>query len=97
MKSKEYLEKQSKEQLIIFLHNEEYENERLRQKLLLLTGCQAFGDMDGMDGACVACNKDHRCLADRCYLFSEAYIRWWKKEQREKEKENNKVNVDLSF
>ena len=35
----EWLNEQSKEQLIIFYKNQEYEIERLRDKLTLLTGC----------------------------------------------------------
>lgn len=93
------LEHFPKEQLIVFLHNEELENERLREKLFLLTGCREFGNMDGMDGTCVYCNEKDKNLADRCFLFTNAFSCWYKrhpfKNADVNEAENN--NGDLSF
>lgn len=83
----EWLNEQSKEQLIIFYKNNEYEKQRLRDKIALLTGCAGFGDCDGTDGGCVDCYFDSPQLHQRCHLFQSAFHQY-RKEKREKE--NNK-------
>ena len=60
----EFLEKQTKEQIIIFLHNTEYELESLRKRMEKLTGCREFGAVDGMNGNCVECFYDNKKLLD---------------------------------
>ena len=57
------------EQLKIFLHNQEYEIESLRNRLYRLTGCNNFGNLDGMDGSCVECFYNDRKLFDKCWEF----------------------------
>ena len=69
MTDKEYFYKQTKEQIIIFLQNEQFENQKLRLKLELLTGCQGFGDADGMDGSCVECSYNDPKQFERCHTF----------------------------
>ena len=68
----EFLEEQSKEQLIVFLKNHELIENNLRDKLELLSGCSYFGDQDGTDGACVNCYYDNHALHTRCCLFQNA-------------------------
>lgn len=79
----EFYKQQSKEQLIIFLKNQDYEIQCLRDKLFLLTGCQCFGNSDGMDGGCVDCHYDNRNLCERCHFFQSAFH-----EYRKQKKEN---------
>ena len=67
---KEFLEQQSKEQLIIFLKNTEYQVKSLHQRMEKLTGCPEFGNVDGMNGACVECFYDNPELFDRCEKFT---------------------------
>ena len=81
----EWLNEQSKEQLIIFYKNQEYEIERLRDKLMLLTGCSCLGDSDGTNGGCIECYYENINLNQRCEAF-QAAIRQYLKEKREKEK-----------
>ena len=71
MTNNDYLQKQTKDQLIIFLHNEQLENHRLRLKLELLTGCKGFGDADGMDGSCVECSYNDPKQFERCHTFRD--------------------------
>ena len=47
------LEEQSKEQIIIFLHNAELE----------------FGNIDGMNGSCVDCSYENKELFNKCWNF----------------------------
>lgn len=56
-------------QLQIFLHNQEYIAETLRNRLFKLTGCKDFGNLDGMNGTCVDCSYNERELFDRCWNF----------------------------
>ena len=74
----EWLNEQSKEQLIIFIKNDEYENQRLRDKIALLTGCAGFGDCDGMDGSCIECYYNNTQLHQRCHLFQSAFHQYRK-------------------
>ena len=74
----EWLNEQSKEQLIIFYKNNEYENQRLRDKIALLTGCAGFGDCDGTDGGCVYCSCDNTQLHQRCHLFQSVFHQYRK-------------------
>ena len=65
----DFLEKQTKEQLIIFLHNDDYIIDNLRARLYKLTGCGNFGNMDGMDGCCVGCYYNNEELFRKCESF----------------------------
>ena len=56
-------------QLQIFLHNQKYITETLRDRLFKLTGCKDFGNLDGMNGTCVDCFYNERELFDRCWNF----------------------------
>ena len=75
----EYYETQSKDQLIIFLNNQDYTESTLRDKLFLLGGCHNFGGCDGTDGACVECYYNNQALFDRCSYFADAYIKYRKR------------------
>ena len=57
------------EQLRIFLHNQDYIIESLRQRLWRLTGCKDFGNLDGMNGACIECFYDDKQLFEKCEQF----------------------------
>lgn len=65
----EFLEEQTKEQIIIFLHNTELELESLRKRMEKLTGCREFGYLDGMNGNCIECSYDNKKLFDKCWNF----------------------------
>ena len=65
----EFLEEQTKEQIIIFLHNTEYELESLRKRMEKLTGCREFGAVDGMNGNCIECFYDNKKLFEKCEKF----------------------------
>jgi hypothetical protein len=67
----EFYKQQSKEQLLVFLHNSELELNSLRERLFLLGGCFNFGCVDGMDGTCVECSYNDKYLFDRCWRFSK--------------------------
>lgn len=83
---KEFYESQSKEQLVIFLLNTEYENERLKNKLKILTGCESYGDSDGMDGSCVECYHRNPILQMKCSQFQTNIYK--------KQKKNMKIKVN---
>lgn len=57
------------EQLQIFLHNQELITENLRNRLFKLTGCRDFGNLDGMNGACIECSYEDKELFNRCWNF----------------------------
>lgn len=57
------------EQLQIFLHNQELITENLRNRLFKLTGCRDFGNLDGMNGACIECSYEDKELFNRCWDF----------------------------
>ena len=84
----EWLNEQSKEQLIIFYKNNEYENQRLRDKITLLTGCAGFGDCDGTNGSCVDCCYNNPQMFERCNLFQSAFYQH-RKEKFKKEESSN--------
>jgi len=84
MTKDEFYKQQSKEQLIIFLKNQDYEIQRLRDKLFLLTGCQGFGNSDGMDGGCVDCYFNNRNSWERCNFFQSAFHEYRKQKQENK-------------
>ena len=67
--NKEFLDKQSREQLYIFLNNDEYIINSLRERLYKLTGCHDFGNVDGMNGTCIDCFYNNRPLFDKCWNF----------------------------
>lgn len=72
---KEYYESQTKEQLIIFLLNGKRENDLLKEKLNMLTGCPYFGDCDSMNGSCVDCHYDNPTLQMQCSQFQGKFTR----------------------
>lgn len=80
----EWYAQQSKEQLVIFLKNDDYIIKNLRNKTEFLTGCPNFGDSDGTDGACVECSCNNLQLWERCNLFCLA-IREYRKKMWERE------------
>ena len=63
------LQNETKEQLIIFLHNSEYTVDNLRDRLYRLTGCGDFGNVDGTVGTCVECFYDNPELFNKCWEF----------------------------
>lgn len=65
----DFLNEQTKEQIIIFLHNTESQLEHLRERMYKLTGCREFGNLDGMNGACVECSYNEKKLFDKCWNF----------------------------
>ena len=65
----EFLNEQTKEQIIIFLHNTEYELESLRKRMEKLTGCREFGALDNMNGNCIECFYDDRKRYEKCWNF----------------------------
>ena len=65
----DFLKSQTKEQIIIFLHNTEFQVESLRDRMEKLTGCREFGMVDGMNGACVECYYNNRELFEKCENF----------------------------
>lgn len=67
---KEFYNAQSKEQLIIFLQNQDLTIERLENTLFELTGCKHFGEIDATNGACVDCYYDNLNLFKKCEKFS---------------------------
>ena len=66
----DFLKEQTKEQLIIFLHNTELQLENLRDRMYKLTGCREFGALDGMNGNCVECFYNDRKLFEKCEQFT---------------------------
>ena len=52
---KTYYENSPKERLVTFLMNQDYTIELLEKKIAFLTGCPAFGNSDGTDGAYEQC------------------------------------------
>ena len=83
----EYYESQTKEQLIISLLNRDYERELLREKLRMLTGCDYFGDCDGMTGTCIDCWYNNPTINMQCSQFQSEFT----KMLRERENNKNKV------
>ena len=69
-----------KEQLLIFLKNNDLIIEDLRLKLELLTGCRDFGNSDGTDGSCIDCYYDNPTQWTRCDAFQHA----WRQYRKEK-------------
>lgn len=69
MTDKEFLQQQTKEQLIIFVQNNEYIIESLRNRLKRLTECGDFGNGDGTVGTCVMCSYNNPELFERCWEF----------------------------
>lgn len=56
-------------ELKIQLNNDDYMIASLRKRMKQLTGCGDFGNMDGMNGACVECFYEDRPLWDKCEAF----------------------------
>lgn len=53
-------------QLQIFLYNQEYIAETLRNRLFKLTGYEDFGNLDCMNSACIECSVEDKELFDKC-------------------------------
>lgn len=83
MTNREWLAKQTHEQLEIFVLNHEYTEDLLREKLFLLTGCRGFGDADGMDGVCVECCYTTPEQHKRCILFQEMFHKYRQEKRSE--------------
>ena len=64
-----FLKEQTKDQLIIFLQNTELQLESLHHRMEKLTGCREFGNLDGMNGACIECSHKDRELWNKCEKF----------------------------
>ena len=79
--------RQSKEQLIIFLKNDDYIKQKLHDKLFLLTGCGSFGDSDGTNGSCVDCCYNNPQMFERCNLFQSVFHQY-RKQKFDKENTN---------
>ena len=65
----EFYMQQTKEQLIIFLHNKDLIIKSLQNRMYALTGCEDYGRCDGMNGACITCFYDERDLWEKCNAF----------------------------
>ena len=70
MNDREYLQQQTKGQLIIFLNNADLTIEDLRRRMRKLTGCGDFGNLDGMNGSCIECQHKDPELFDKCWDFT---------------------------
>ena len=70
-KKREYLQNQSHEQLVIFVMNGDDIQDDLRERLFLLSGCEDFGDCDGMNGTCYDCYIENKERNFRCRAFQE--------------------------
>lgn len=82
----------------IEIHNLRLINERLMEKLYLVTGCKEFGDLDGMEGTCVYCCELNPQLFYRCELFRDSFMKHWKKCCEEYLKNlNNKTSDTKEF
>jgi len=66
---RDYLKRQTHEQLEICILNNEMMEDILRDRLYLLSGCRNFGGQDGTDGSCIDCYITNRDLHQRCCLF----------------------------
>ena len=67
--TREELESQSKDTLITWLLNSEYQRIILMKRLDKLTGCNDFGLCDSTNGACVICGYEQPELYERCWNF----------------------------
>ena len=70
---REYYNSFPKEQLIIFLLNQDYEIKKLKLRLQFLSGCCKFGHPDGTDGSCVDCHYDNKEQFKKCEQFAKNY------------------------
>lgn len=84
--NKEFYQSCSKEQLITFLLNEDFENEYLRDKILYLTGCAKFGEEDSMDGSCIECYYNSPRDEQRCHAWQEGFDKFHRRMREEREK-----------
>lgn len=66
---RDYLKKQTHEQLEICILNNDMVEDILRDRLYLLSGCRNFGGQDGTDGSCIDCYITNKNLHQRCRLF----------------------------
>ena len=67
--NRQELENQSKNTLVTWLLNSEYQRLLLNKRLEKLTGCPEFGNLDGMNGVCVECSYEEPELFDKCWNF----------------------------
>ena len=65
----DFLKDQTKEQLIIFLHNTELQLESLRDRMYKITGCREFGTLNGINGNCIECFYNDKKLFEKCEQF----------------------------
>lgn len=70
---KTYYESLPKERLVTYLMNQDYFLNLIEKKIAFLTGCPAFGNSDGTDGACVECFYHNHVLFERCEKFQKEY------------------------
>jgi len=70
---KGYYNSLPKEQLIIFLLNQNYEIKQLESRLEFLSGCCKFGHPEGTDGSCVDCYYDNKEQFAKCEEFAKRY------------------------
>lgn len=92
MTKESYLQGLSKNELIVLIHNLEYQLEVAEDKVEYLTGCPHFGESDGMNGSCVECSYQCEFLWEKCHPFDSVFWPWHLKkcEQRKKyEEEKN--------
>ena len=68
---REFYASQNKQQLIVFLLNQDYRIQLFQEKLKMLTGCGSYGDCDGMDGSCIDCYYDNPVLHNTCREFQD--------------------------
>lgn len=67
--TREDLMNESKEQLVIWLLNNEATRLQLHKRLEKLTGCAEFGLCDGMTGFCIECYYEQPELWEKCHNF----------------------------
>lgn len=97
MTDRDFLKKQSHEQLEIFVLNSEMIIETLRDRLFLATGCPDFGGQDGTNGACVECFYNTPELHERCCLFQASSHTFITQKYRGKETNNTRSVTDEQF
>ena len=68
----------TREQLEVMVYNGELIIGEYGHKLGLLTGCEFFGDADGMDGECYDCSLNNPQLHNRCLIFRKAFVEYVK-------------------
>lgn len=88
---RDYIKTRSRKELETIAITANIEEDRLRDKLSLLSGCRYFGDEDTTDKDCVDCS-----IFDRCCLFSEALSKY-RKNSAEANGTSNAVSATVKF